>query len=75
MIEIIPAVDIIDGKLVRLTKGDYDTKKEYSQDPLETAHQFEDIGIRRLHLVDLDGAKGGHIVTMMSVSLSRVEHK
>ena len=62
MIEIIPAVDIIDGKLVRLTKGDYDTKKEYSQDPLETALQFEDIGIRRLHLVDLDGAKGGHIV-------------
>ena len=62
MIEIIPAVDIIDGKLVRLTKGDYDTKKEYSQDPLETARQFEDIGIRRLHLVDLDGAKGGHIV-------------
>ena len=62
MIEIIPAVDIIDGKLVRLTKGDYDTKKEYSQDPLETARQFESIGIRRLHLVDLDGAKGGHIV-------------
>lgn len=62
MIEIIPAVDIIDGKLVRLTKGDYDTKKEYSQDPLETARQFEDIGIRRLHLVDLDGARGGHIV-------------
>ncbi len=62
MIELIPAVDIIDGKLVRLTKGDYETKKEYSQDPLETARQFEDIGIKRLHLVDLDGAKGGHIV-------------
>ncbi len=62
MIELIPAVDIIDGKLVRLTKGDYDTKKEYSQDPLETARQFEDIGIKRLHIVDLDGAKGGHIV-------------
>ena len=62
MIELIPAVDIIDGKLVRLTKGDYDTKKEYSQDPLETAKQFEAIGIKRLHLVDLDGAKGGHIV-------------
>jgi len=62
MIEIIPAIDIIDGKLVRLTKGDYETKKEYSQDPLEVARQFEDIGIRRLHVVDLDGAKGGHIV-------------
>lgn len=62
MIELIPAVDIIDGKLVRLTKGDYNTKKEYSQDPLDMARQFEDIGIRRLHLVDLDGAKGGHIV-------------
>lgn len=62
MIEIIPAIDIIDGKLVRLTKGDYDTKKEYSQDPLEVARQFERIGIKRLHVVDLDGAKGGHIV-------------
>ncbi len=62
MIEIIPAIDIIDGKLVRLTKGDYDSKKEYSQDPLEVARQFEAIGIRRLHVVDLDGAKGGHIV-------------
>lgn len=62
MIEIIPAIDIIDGKLVRLTKGDYDSKKEYSQDPLEVAKRFESIGIRRLHVVDLDGAKGGHIV-------------
>ena len=62
MIEIIPAIDIIDGKLVRLTKGDYDTKKEYSQDPLDVARQFESIGIKRLHVVDLDGAKGGHIV-------------
>ena len=62
MIELIPAIDIIDGKLVRLTKGDYDTKKEYSKDPLEVARQFESIGIRRLHVVDLDGAKGGHIV-------------
>lgn len=62
MIEIVPAIDIIDGRLVRLTKGDYDTKKEYSQDPLEVARQFEDIGITRLHVVDLDGAKGGHIV-------------
>lgn len=62
MIEIVPAIDIIDGKLVRLTKGDYDLKTEYSQDPLEVAKQFESIGMRRLHVVDLDGAKGGHIV-------------
>lgn len=62
MIEIIPAIDIIDGKLVRLSKGDYDSKKEYSQSPLDIARQFEDIGISRLHVVDLDGAKGGHIV-------------
>ena len=62
MIELVPAIDIIDGKLVRLTKGDYEQKTEYSQDPLEVAKQFESIGIRRLHVVDLDGAKGGHIV-------------
>lgn len=62
MIEIVPAIDIIDGKLVRLTKGDYDQKTEYSQDPLEIAKKFESIGITRLHVVDLDGAKGGHIV-------------
>lgn len=62
MIEIIPAIDIIDGQLVRLTKGDYDSKTVYSQDPLDMALRFQDIGIRRLHLVDLDGAKGGHIV-------------
>lgn len=62
MIELVPAIDIIDGKLVRLTKGDYDQKTEYSQDPLEVAKKFESIGIRRLHVVDLDGAKGGHIV-------------
>jgi len=62
MIEIIPAIDIIDGNLVRLTKGDYDSKKIYSLDPLDMAKQFEDIGLKRLHVVDLDGAKGGHIV-------------
>ncbi len=62
MIELVPAIDIIDGKLVRLTKGDYEQKTEYSQDPLEVAKKFESIGIRRLHVVDLDGAKGGHIV-------------
>lgn len=59
---IIPAIDIIDGKCVRLTKGDYDTKKIYSENPLEVAKQFEAFGIEYLHLVDLDGAKAKHIV-------------
>ncbi len=57
MIEIIPAIDIIDGKCVRLTKGDYASQKTYYNDPLDAAKQYEDIGIRRLHMVDLDGAK------------------
>lgn len=60
--EIIPAIDVIDGKCVRLSKGDYDTKKVYNEDPLEVARQFADWGIGRLHVVDLDGAKAGHIV-------------
>lgn len=59
---IIPAIDIIDGKCVRLTKGDYATKKIYNEDPLEVAKQFQDHGIQYLHLVDLDGAKSKHIV-------------
>ncbi len=59
---IIPAIDIIEGKCVRLSKGDYDTKKVYNEHPLEVAKQFEDHGIRYLHLVDLDGAKSSHIV-------------
>lgn len=59
---IIPAIDIIEGKCVRLTKGDYNTKKVYNEDPLEVAKQFEDAGIEYLHLVDLDGAKASHIV-------------
>ncbi|RZS93730.1 1-(5-phosphoribosyl)-5-[(5-phosphoribosylamino)methylideneamino]imidazole-4-carboxamide isomerase [Aquimarina brevivitae] len=59
---IIPAIDIIDGKCVRLSKGDYDTKKVYNENPLEVAKQFEDHGIQHLHLVDLDGAKSKHIV-------------
>lgn len=59
---IIPAIDIIDGKCVRLTKGDYSTKKIYNENPLEIAKQFEDHGIEHLHLVDLDGAKASHIV-------------
>jgi len=62
MIEIIPAIDIIDGSCVRLTQGDYTQKKVYNQNPLEVAKQFEDAGIKRLHLVDLDGAKQHHIV-------------
>ena len=59
---IIPAIDIIEGKCVRLTKGDYDTKKIYNENPLEVAKAFEDAGIQYLHLVDLDGAKAQHIV-------------
>ena len=62
MIEIIPAIDIIEGKCVRLTKGDYNTKKVYNENPLDVAREFEDHGIRRLHVVDLDGAKAGHII-------------
>jgi len=59
---IIPAIDIIDGKCVRLTKGDYATKKIYNENPLEVAKEFEANGIQFLHLVDLDGAKSKHIV-------------
>lgn len=59
---IIPAIDLIDGKCVRLTKGDYDQKKIYNENPLEVAKSFEDAGITRLHLVDLDGAKAKRIV-------------
>ena len=59
---IIPAIDIIEGKCVRLSKGDYNTKKIYNEHPLEVAKEFEDHGIQYLHLVDLDGAKSKHIV-------------
>jgi len=59
---IIPAIDIIDGKAVRLTKGDYSQKKVYNEDPLDVARLFEDSGIQQLHLVDLDGAKQKKIV-------------
>ena len=62
MIEIIPAIDLIDGKCVRLTRGDYERKKIYNEDPLEVAKMFAGAGITRLHLVDLDGAKAKHIV-------------
>jgi phosphoribosylformimino-5-aminoimidazole carboxamide ribotide isomerase len=59
--QIIPAIDIIDGKCVRLTEGDYSQKKIYNERPLEVALQFEDAGMERLHLVDLDGAKAGAV--------------
>ncbi len=59
---IIPAIDLIDGKCVRLTKGDYDTKKVYNEDPVAVAQTFEKQGCRYLHLVDLDGAKAGRVV-------------
>lgn len=62
MIEIIPAIDLIDGKCVRLSQGDYTQKTVYNENPVEVAKMFEDAGIRRLHLVDLDGAKAHHIV-------------
>lgn len=60
--ELIPAIDIIEGKCVRLTKGDYDRKKVYSDNPVDVAKEFERLGFRRLHIVDLDGAKSKHIV-------------
>ena len=59
---LIPAIDLIDGQCVRLTQGDYARKKVYNSDPLEVAKAFADAGIERLHLVDLDGARSGHIV-------------
>lgn len=62
MIQVIPAIDIIDGKCVRLTQGDYGQKKIYNEDPAEVAKEFEDAGIKRLHLVDLDGAKEKRII-------------
>lgn len=62
MIELIPAIDIIDGKCVRLTKGDYTQQTTYSDSPADVARRFEDLGFKRLHVVDLDGAKSRHIV-------------
>lgn len=62
MIRIVPAIDLIDGKCVRLTQGDYAQKKVYNEDPLEVAKMFEDAGIKYLHLVDLDGARQKHVV-------------
>ncbi|MDD3062618.1 MAG: 1-(5-phosphoribosyl)-5-[(5-phosphoribosylamino)methylideneamino]imidazole-4-carboxamide isomerase [Massilibacteroides sp.] len=62
VIELIPAIDLIDGKCVRLTQGNYDSMKVYNEDPLEVAKLFEDHGITRLHVVDLDGARAGRII-------------
>jgi phosphoribosylformimino-5-aminoimidazole carboxamide ribotide isomerase len=60
--QVIPAIDIIDGKCVRLTEGDYSSKTEYASSPLEMAKRYADHGIHRLHLVDLDGAKSGKVI-------------
>lgn len=64
MIEIIPAIDIINGKCVRLSQGDFQTQKIYSESPVDIAKEFEEAGIKRLHIVDLDGAKKGTIVNI-----------
>ena len=64
MIELIPAIDLIDGKCVRLTKGDYNQKKIYNDNPVEIAKGFEEMGFKRLHVVDLDGARSKHIVNV-----------
>lgn len=61
---IIPAIDIINGKCVRLTKGDYTQQKIYNENPIEVAKQFADAGLQRLHIVDLDGAKAGTIINL-----------
>lgn len=66
---LLPAIDIMDGKCVRLSKGDYNTKKVYNENPLEIAKEFEDNGIQYLHLVDLDGAKSKHIVNYKILEL------
>ena len=73
MIEIIPAIDLINGKCVRLTQGDYSQKKIYNENPIEVAKMFQDAGISRLHLVDLDGAKAQHIVNY--IVLERITSK
>lgn len=69
MIELIPAIDIIDGKCVRLSQGDYGSKKVYNENPVEVAKEFEANGIRRLHVVDLDGAASHHVVNYRTLDL------
>lgn len=64
MIEIIPAIDLIDGKCVRLSQGDFAQKKIYNENPLEVAKEFESFGLKRLHIVDLDGAKNGKVTNL-----------
>jgi phosphoribosylformimino-5-aminoimidazole carboxamide ribotide isomerase len=64
MIEIIPAIDLIDGKCVRLSQGDFSRKKIYNENPLEAAKEFESAGLKRLHIVDLDGAKNGRVTNL-----------
>ena len=68
MIELIPAIDIIDGKCVRLTQGDYESKKVYNENPLEIAKMFEGCGLTRLHVVDLDGAREGRIINYKTLN-------
>ena len=75
MINVIPAIDLIDGKCVRLTKGDYNQKKQYDASPLDMARRYQDIGIRRLHVVDLDGAKSSspknlHVLEQIAIGTS-----
>lgn len=65
--QIIPAIDLIDGKCVRLTQGDYAQKTVYNENPLEVALQFQDAGLTRLHLVDLDGAKAGSVINLKTL--------
>ncbi|ROI08819.1 1-(5-phosphoribosyl)-5-[(5-phosphoribosylamino)methylideneamino]imidazole-4-carboxamide isomerase [Chryseobacterium sp. H3056] len=71
--KIIPAIDIIDGKCVRLSKGDYDTKKVYYENPLDIAKEFEAYGIRYLHVVDLDGAKAKTIKNLKTLEILAAE--
>jgi len=73
MITIIPAVDIIGGKCVRLEQGDYRLRKVYAEDPLDAARRFEDQGVKRLHVVDLDGARNKHVVNY--TTLERITSK
>lgn len=73
--EIIPAIDIIEGKCVRLTEGDYSSKTEYAYSPLEMAKQYEDLGFKRVHLVDLDGAKAGSVINWKIVEEVSTETK
>ena len=64
MIKLIPAIDIIDGRCVRLTKGNYNEKTIYHENPVDVAKEFEQLGLTRLHLVDLDGAKSDHVINI-----------